>query len=358
MTPMGLLRRLFGRARAAHSPVDPDVDSLAPAAKPLPPAARRDEARDDELQLIYLSRFLKGRSIEDAPEHWADLLGESPRAVNARYLKYGDLVPLSLARTVEHSCTVPKLKELLKKRGLKTGGRKGELVRRLLAADETAISRLYSTTTIVECSPETRDRVEKYLAMKQREYGQFLGEVTAALRARQFLKASHLTSAYESRQLRTDPPNPLAISAGPREATVDAQAIEQIFRLRPKLLRDLAEADWESLHLVTGLNYLFGGRVSAEGLPAGFTGVPHFDPATVVRMMNFALKHSQDLERMRRAGVRQAKIACCNAGSCEPCLMIHGKRFALDRIPELPYEKCTCELGCRCLYLPVVSGFD
>ena len=182
--------------------------------------------------------------------------------------------------------------------------------------------------------------------------------VSAALRARDFANASHVVGAYESKQFRLDPPNPLALPARPREAAADVASLKQIFTLRPKLLRALAEGEWEPLHIVTGLNYLLGGRVSGDDLPDDFVGVPNMDRHTVVLTMQFHVKHVHDLERMRSVGIRQAKILCCNAGSCEHCLSISGKRFTLDRLPELPYEKCTSDMGCRCMVTAVIPGFE
>jgi hypothetical protein len=46
----------------------------------------------------------------------------------------------------------------------------------------------------------------------------------------------------------------------------------------------------------------------------------------------------------------------CGADSCGACQQLDGKRFALDKLPEMPYEKCTCEVGCRCLLTAVIPG--
>ena len=220
------------------------------------------------------------------------------------------------------------------------------------------MSTLYGAQKIFECSSDTRFRVERYLADKEREYARVLLDVAAALRVRNFAAASHLIGDYESKQLRVDPPNPLALPAEPRNTAVDVESLEQIFTLRPHLLRALPETEWEALHVVTGLNYLLGGRVSGDALPDDFVGVPNMDRHTVVLMMQFHVKHVQELERMRSIGISDAKILCCNAGSCEPCMKISGKRFPLDRLPELPYEKCTCDLGCRCFLAAIIPGFD
>jgi hypothetical protein len=131
-----------------------------------------------------------------------------------------------------------------------------------------------------------------------------LADAEAALRAREFAKASDLIGEYDSKQLRTDPPNPMAIPADPRDAWVDAAALKKIFAFRPKLLRALPEKDWEPLHVVAGLNYLLGGRVSGEALPADLVGLSHLDRHAIARMMHFGFKHLQDAEFPRLRTMR------------------------------------------------------
>jgi hypothetical protein len=355
---MGFFQWLFGSARRALPAHVPEPALLPQGSEPVRRGHRGDGSSGDELQLILLSRFLKGRSANDVPAHWDGLLGESSLAVVKRYIKYGELVPMSLVDTIEHCSKVPDLKSLLKARGLKMTGRKRELAERLMEADRAGVSALYGGQKIFECSPDIRVRVERYRADKEREYVKLLTDATTALRCRDFAKASQLIGTYESKQLRVDPPNPFALPADPREIGVDVTALKQIFTLRPKLLRALPEAEWDELHIVAGLNYLLGGRVSGDGLSDNFVGVPTLDRHTVVRMMQFHIQYLRDLERFRSAGFRQAKILCCNADSCEPCMTLAGKRFRLDRLPELPYEKCTSDLGCRCCLTAVIPGFD
>ncbi len=39
--------------------------------------------------------------------------------------------------------------------------------------------------------------------------------------------------------------------------------------------------------------------------------------------------------------------------SCEACLRFDGKVFAIHDIPELPSEKCTSDVGCKCHFREV-----
>jgi hypothetical protein len=42
-------------------------------------------------------------------------------------------------------------------------------------------------------------------------------------------------------------------------------------------------------------------------------------------------------------------ISCANDSLvCPACKKLSGKRFKISEVPELPYEQCTSEMGCRC----------
>ena len=65
-----------------------------------------------------------------------------------------------------------------------------------------------------------------------------------------------------------------------------------------------------------------------------------------------SIRKNANLERWKPLGVKTAHIACCHSGSCEACESLDGRTYTLAKMPELPYEHCTCALGCRCLYFP------
>jgi len=84
----------------------------------------------------------------------------------------------------------------------------------------------------------------------------------------------------------------------------------------------------------------------------GFTGFGAMDATTVLRMVGFYDRHQQDYEQWRKLGVKRASFRCTKSGSCNTCLALDGKTYRFDKLPELPYEGCTCALGCRCFYAP------
>lgn len=74
--------------------------------------------------------------------------------------------------------------------------------------------------------------------------------------------------------------------------------------------------------------------------------------ATVLRMLGFYANRQRELEQWKRPGVKTASISCCHSGSCDACEALDEKTYPLDKLPELPYAACTCDLGCRYFYSP------
>lgn len=307
---------------------------------------------NNEKHLMFLEQFLNSKIVANVSEHWASLLGESPQVTISRYIRDGVLVPISLESKVALDNNIPDLKKLLKERGLRVSGNKTELLNRLMDADEHGMAERYKADTRYECSPEVRSRVLQFSSDKktalEKEFHAATYKALAALRAKDFAKASRIIGAYESAKndsiLNWELPNPMAISGPPRNVDRDVAELEMIFSLRPKILSGLSESDWEPLHIVSALGHLLHGRWSTKWLPEWFVGVSKFDAGTTLRMMQFHISHIQKIQKMRSLNITHGKILGCgeSGGSCNACAKINGTVGNIEDLPELPYEKCTC----------------
>jgi len=57
----------------------------------------------------------------------------------------------------------------------------------------------------------------------------------------------------------------------------------------------------------------------------------------------------REMEEIRDLPHTKAKIRTCNDSHvCPACQEIASMTWPIDQVPELPYEKCTSETGCRC----------
>jgi len=286
------------------------------------------------------------------PDHWAPMFGTHPRNVVEGFLALRLLEPTSLAETIEFCHTGAELKKLLKERNLKVNGKKAEQVQRLLNADPEAMRQLAAEHQIVRCTPGASEAVQAWLDHEAQSYEAATDETIAALRNRQFQTAIRVADAWRNGRFEL-PVHPaqeaLTIRTPPRSLEERAAEIAKTFTLRPKILARLEPEQWEGLHLNYAIWQLLGHSTTEKCMPA-FTGLGAMDSATVLRMMSFYDRHLQDLEQWKKLGVKKASIMCTNSGSCETCIALDKKTYWLDKLPELPYQGCTCALGCRCLY--------
>jgi len=343
---MGWLNRLLGHRAVASPP-----EKLSPPSTATIPA----DWASQPSYLAVLQRFLSLRDARTGvPEYWEPMFGTPPRHLVERLLQLHLLEPASLAETIEYCHTGVELKKLLKDRGLKVSGRKAEQAQRLLDADPEGMRRFAAEHPIVGCSSEARQAVESWLYRQAQALETATDELITALRNRQFKIAIQIADAWRAQQFRP-PIHPdqeaMTIPSQPRNLDDRVREVAGMFTLRPKILKRLDADQWEGLHLNYAVWQLLGRSVDERCMP-GFTGLGEMDGATVLRMLGFYANHQREIAQWGPLGVKTVRITCCHSGSCDACEALDEKRYPLSKLPELPYEHCTCALGCRCLYFP------
>lgn len=339
---MEFLNRWLGRRPDASAP------SVAAKKSTIP-----TDWASSPLHLAVLQRFLSFRDARTGvPDHWSPMFATDPRNVVEALLELHLLEPASLAETIEFCHTGLELKRLLKERGLKVSGKKVEQSQRLIEADLEGMRHLAAEHRIVRCSPEANDAVQAWLVQQAQALDQATDELIGALRNREFKAAIHIADAWQEKRFQV-PVHPaqeaMTIPAQPRSLEGRVKEVAEIFTLRPKILKGLDVEQWEGLHLDYAVWQLLGQSADEKCMP-GFTGLGAMDAATVVRMLGFYANRQREIAQWRPLGVKTARIACCHSGSCDACEALDGKRYALSKLPELPYEHCTCDFGCRCFY--------
>jgi hypothetical protein len=329
-------------------------ESSPPPSLPSAPAIPADWASSPP-HLAVLQRFLSFRDARTGvPEHWVPMFGTDPRNVVEALLELHLLEPASLAETIEFCHTGVELKRLIKERGLKVSGKKAEQSQRLIEADPEGMRRLAAEHRIVRCSPGANEAVQSWLDHQAQALETATDELIVALRNREFKAAIHIADAWREKRFQV-PVHPaqeaMTIPAQPRSLEGRVKEVAEIFTLRPKILKGLDAEQWEGLHLDYSVWQLLGQSADEKCMP-GFTGLGAMDAATVLRMLGFYANHQREIAQWRPLGVKTARIACCHSGSCNACEALDGKTYALAKLPELPYEACTCGLGCRCFYSP------
>ena len=111
------------------------------------------------------------------------------------------------------------------------------------------------------------------------------------------------------------------------------------------------------MRIAAAMMELWGTNTAIRWVPNDFeTGIP-LDSDAASRMFVFHANHRRNIEGYKEAGVKTVEVSSIrDSNTCAACKKISGKKFTLNNVPELPYAKCTCDIGCRCM--TVVDKFQ
>jgi len=339
---MGLFSFLFGRQPAGTS--DSSYVSMysGTGGRPLTRA-----------RLIFLSKFKGARIINpDSFKYLETDLGAAPSRVITEFVSGGLIEPASISDKVMNSFSAPQLKEMLRSRGLPISGTKAVAVEKLFQSDSAGMAVVVADVVAYICTDKGRALVDQFKAAEAARYQ------VACQKALAQLRDGDIPGAVDAVIESSEEPvgvNPIAIVLS-REDKI--RLTKLIFNCRPKLLTGLTADDWKLAHVAAAMAFLFGSRSAKHWLPDTFGFNSNLDPDVAVRMIWFAAKSLWDLERMREIGVRTVRVSGCGSSSCPQCQAISGKKLPIATAVELPYEHCTCELGCRCVYVMGDFKFD
>lgn len=80
-----------------------------------------------------------------------------------------------------------------------------------------------------------------------------------------------------------------------------------------------------------------------------------FDTQTIAYLLTTHAAYLRTLLGCRRAGISQVRLLGSGLpGVCSVCRAADGKKYAIDRVPELPLVRCRCAGGCKM----IVGAYD
>jgi hypothetical protein len=304
--------------------------------------------------LLLLTKFLHPQVLEEfiLKDHWSDVLGESLQKALERFVDDGVLISPGLTEHLEAKFKVADLQGKLKERGLPVSGRKTDLISRLIEADPGGMKKAVAGLTVLQCSDRGQEIASQYLALAKQRREAVEQEVLAMLQKGKYKEASLLVSSYEAKQVFS---RGLGIDWKKHDPGRDVQMLKSIFGSKPKILARLDQAKLGPLRLAAGMMELWGFSDATTWLPAGLETGLAMDSDAAARMLFFYACHQATLEGYRKSSVVKAVkiLSCIDGCTCEACRKLAGKEYKLSDVPELPYEKCTSEMGCRCLPVAV-----
>jgi hypothetical protein len=316
---------------------------------------RKKDWRRSPAHLLLLSKFRNGDSPDryrDA-KYWEAVLKEKPLKVIEQFLKEGALEPEGLQKLVDYKFKASELKLMLKEKGLKVSGRKEELIQRLIENDKQSMCNATKGLDMYRCTSEGIQLAEHYLEGKKTKRNAAERDALDLLARKEFSKAVRIVAQYEASQVF---PRGLGIDWKNYDVESDVQSLKTIFERTPGILKDIEENRLDKLRLGAAMMQLWGTSTAERWVPDDFETGIHLDSDAACRMFVFHAAHLRNMAGYKEALVKTVEVSSVGDGNtCAECQKISGKKYKVESVPELPYSKCTCDIGCRCI--TIVADF-
>lgn len=311
------------------------------------------EWQKSKAHLFLLSQFLRPKVITHFnKDYLREQLGENLAQAIKRFKDDKMLVAPSLAEHVATVVQFDDLRKILRERGLPATGKKGVLVERLIQADPDLARKVSSNVETLICSERGRSIAESFLSLENEKRASVETFVLECLRRRKFLEASQAVAKYESEQII---PRGMNIDWKKYDSKNDDEKLKILFAAKPKILSQLDEKTLEPMRIAAGMDMLWGENRAIAWLPQGFnSGFPQGNEVAC-RMLIFYAQAKTNLDNWKRSGVVKSVRIGNAKDSCEACKNNAKKKYKLNDAPELPHERCTHALGCRCVHLAEID---
>jgi hypothetical protein len=317
--------------------------------------SQKEDWRKSPAHLLLLTKFLNGDSpakYRDA-EYWEKALKENPVKVIDQFHKERMLEPAGLRELVNYKFKTSDLKLMLREKSLKVSGRKEEIIQRLIEYDERSMRDATNDLDLYRCTAEGIQLAEHYLESEKAKRVEAERDVLVHLERGEFSKAVRIVSQYEASQVF---PRGLGVDWENYDVDSSVDSLKSIFERVPGILKDVEENRLNKLRMAAAMMHLWGTNTSRNLIPDDFETGIRLDVDAACRMFVFHAYHLRDIARYREAGVQSIEVSSvCDGDTCAECQKINEKKYKLESVPELPYPKCTCDIGCRCT--TIVSEF-
>lgn len=308
-------------------------------------------------EVFLLSKFQKFQEPREfKTEFWQSVIKKSINKIIDNFLENGFLEKADLQTVLAHKCKMDELKRRLKNKNLKTSGKKENLIERLLDCAHNELQKEYATVNLYRCSEVGMTLVNQFIEGENRRREESEHIVINELKERNFVKAIREVVKFEASEII---PRGMGIDwKNYNLEQIDVETLTNIFKSKPKILSDVDDDKLEALRIGASMMHLYGAVAADKWFPTNLETKSRFDNNTAARMLLFHtefLREKNDINNSIKSGIatiKQIAIIASN-DSCEECKAMANKKYTLNNIPELPYEKCSCDLGCRCSISPV-----
>lgn len=312
-----------------------------------------------DAELLLLSKFRGAGQgldyIRGRTNVWDPVLKRPSMEVIKEFLTNGLVRQADLHESLDFKFRARDLEAMLRRSGLKVSGTKSAKIRRLIEADREGIARLVEGLDHVRCTEAGQALVDQFLAKQEEEKTRAERDSIAALEAENYPLACKLFADYHANQVFRHGLNyDLGVPDPSR-----SRRLELIASATPRIISNIRNDALPHVRRAAQVMELWGREVAEKRLPGGLETALRLDAMTAANMISsyvynkLRLAGVEDLALFLK-GVRVSSIG--DESHCRECAALDGKMFTLAELPELPYEHCTSEQGCRCIAVVVVVG--
>jgi hypothetical protein len=298
-------------------------------------------------ELIFLSKFKSGATVDgiSRPDDWAGVLHTTPAKAVRKFLANGFLQAADLETSVQSGFNGNQLKVLAKERGLPVSGIKKVLARRLIGADADGMTKLLARRQFYVCTAAGQVALEKFESANARTKQDAETASLAALQLGKLRDACLVVSRYESQQVF---PRGLGMDWKNYGRGSELRILEFIFSSCPSRFQNLPPDKLTILRAAAGMLLIWGVGDATPWLNNLQLEEELWPPEVAARMFLFLAQHRQSIDEFRAAGFHRVLVMGNDLDQCPECTKHAGKIYRLDKVPNVPFEKCTCPNGCLC----------
>ena len=314
----------------------------------LPPVIANTTEIKSPAELLFLSKFKSAASVEgfSRPDDWTRVLRSTPTKAVRKFLAKGFLQAADLETSIQSGFNGNQLKVLAKERGLPVSGTKKALAQRLVEADATGVTKLLGNRQFFVCTSIGQDAVERFASANAQAKQDAETASLAALRLGKLRDACFVVSRYESQQIF---PRGLGMDWENYGRGSELQMLEFIFRTSPLRFQNLPNDKLAILRAAAGMLLIWGVSDATPWLNNLQLEEELWSPEIAARMFLFLAQHHQRIEEFRAAGFHRVVVLGSDSDQCPECAKHTGKIYSLGKVPNVPFDRCTCPDGCHCM---------
>jgi hypothetical protein len=293
--------------------------------------------------LLLLSKFVSPRCLENLQPRamWQDALKNDPAVVLNQLFDEGYLQSADLISILPSTFGSTELKKMAKERGVPFSGTKDVLAKRLVKADAEGMAKLVDVTKYFVCSEKGWLAAVNFENAERDKKRRAEQESVELLQKGQFQDACLKIAAYENSKISK---RGVGIDWASHSFNNEISILKFLFSSVPKRFAGTSEEKLAQLRVAAGADLLWG-------VPISWLYKPDLDEigldsdAAAMSLLAGA-RHKQQIQTMKAAGIKIVEIL--GGGSCAECEKQAGKIYDIDKVPEIPFENCTCENGHLC----------